>query len=364
MKIGIITQPLLFNYGGFLQAWALQEKLRQMGHEPITMDYIHPPFSLIHCFLSWAKAIILYLLKGKKAEFMSIRAEHRSPIFQSFVEKNMTLTHTMHSFSPQLITSYQLQALIVGSDQVWRPRYNPLLADMYFRFASGFSIPKIAYAASFGVDYWEYSSQQTQECGQWAKTMDAISVREQSAIALIRANFGLPSVEVLDPTLLHKAEDYKALCADIPQQPSSTLLAYILDPNTEKQKFVTEISNQNDLEVKCHTAESNSTLSVEQWLANYRDAECVVTDSFHGTVFSIIFHKPFYVLPNHGRGASRMQCLLQTFHLQDRIVELGGSTPAIIQHIDWAKVDDTLHILRAESEHFLRQNLRDGHNRR
>ena len=110
-------------------------------------------------------------------------------------------------------SQYRFDAYVVGSDQVWRPTYNlgDKLFDMYLAFADGQQVKRLSYAASFGVDKWEYSDDQTRICSELAKQFDAISVREKSGVKLCADNLGVDAIHVLDPTMLLDPSDYNKL---------------------------------------------------------------------------------------------------------------------------------------------------------
>ncbi len=352
MKIGIVTQPLKANYGGFLQAWALQEQLRKMGHEPVTIDYLAGATPWYVLIRSWIKTLLL-LCVGKRRPFARKNpAMERIEMFDKFVRKNMSLTKRVHNYKESLVAEYGFEAVITGSDQVWRPIYNTYLQDMFLRFVRQKNIKKIAYAASFGVDNWEFTPKQTKVCSRLAKKIDAISVRENSGIALCNNYLGVDAIEVLDPTLLHTKEDYEKLCADIPKTKEKYLASYVLDFTHEKQVFIENIAKERGLELRIFSAGNGAKLSVEEWLAIYRDAEYVVTDSFHGTVFSILFHKPFLSIVNESRGASRFYSLLSKFGVEKRLItSLNQSIPS--EDIKWGQVENKLNLLRAKASDFL-----------
>ena len=129
-----------------------------------------------------------------------------------------------------LVKEYALEALVVGSDQTWRAKYNRgRLFDMFLRFARDFTGKKIAYAASFGVDNWEYSKKQTAICTSLLQQFNAISVRETSGVTLCKEYLRLNAIAVLDPTLLIEREVYENLCVNIPLNKEKFLVAYVLD---------------------------------------------------------------------------------------------------------------------------------------
>lgn len=134
MKIGIVTQQLIGNYGGTLQNFALQQVLKRLGHDPITIDFIQPPISYFRYLLSICKSMVLFLIPNKRRPFARRLIPKRYAIMDSFVKKHIAVTRQVSSYTPDLIKEYGLEAMITGSDQVWRPRYNRILEDMFLRF--------------------------------------------------------------------------------------------------------------------------------------------------------------------------------------------------------------------------------------
>ena len=206
-----------------------------------------------------------------------------------------------------IVKEYELDALIVGSDQVWRPRYNVrTLPDMFLRFAHSFKGRKIAYAASFGVNNWEFSKGQTSLCATLVKQFDAIS-------DLCEKYLGVNAISVLDPTLLLAKDEYAKLCEEIPICNERFLAVYVLDPKKDVEDIIKEEAKKRGLAIKYFSADRNANLKVEEWLAIFRDASFVVTDSFHGTIFSIIFEKEFRNVVNMKRGCARFVDIINKY---------------------------------------------------
>lgn len=318
MKIGIVTQSLLNNYGGILQNYALQKVLKDLGHEPITIDYV-AHYSFRRFLIHNLKTIFYFLINSKNCNFISYFRKRKN-IMSEFVSNYIITTNPVRKYSQKIIDDYNIETLIVGSDQVWRPQYNNDLEDMYFYFVKEKCISKIAYAASFGVDIWEYTKFQTLRCKRLIKRFDAVSVREDSGISLCQNFFDMNVEDVLDPTLLLSKEEYKKLCENIPKIEESFLLAYILDTNNYKNKLINDVSILKGIPIKKIHADNNATLSIPEWLSLIRDAEYVVTDSFHGMLFSVIFNKQFIVIANKERGLTRFTSFLKKFKLLNRLV--------------------------------------------
>lgn len=354
MRIGILTQTPCRNYGGILQNYALQQILKQMGHIPITFLFRQTNSVLLYSYES-LKAIVRVLL-GKNGRFPEY-TKGGMELTKPFIQKYIDCTDRIDFLCSQYVKKFGLECVIVGSDQVWRSFYNGgVLKYMYLNFVNGQQCKRIAYAASFGVDFWEYTDEQTRQCAKLAKRFDAISVREKSGIKLCKEHLGVEAIEVLDPTLMLSAEHYASLCKNIPCREGKFVAAYVLDLDEEKRVAVEEFAKELGLTLKLFSADKNANLTVEEWLSIFRDAAYVITDSFHGTVFSIINHKPFISIANEDRGASRFHSLLGKFDLESRLIpDFAELKP--LQEIDWASVDAKIEEWQKISKEFLEKAL-------
>lgn len=357
MKIGIVTQPLHNNYGGLLQNFALQQVLKRLGHEPKTIDFVGR-ISFTRYLLSTCKQLLISVLKCRRPriKFYIPIPTFRNPIMTDFVNNHIDRTRTVHSYTKEIINEEHFDAIITGSDQVWRPIYNRYIEDMYLKFVPD-SIKKIAYAASFGVDTWEYNSRQTRRCAKYAKRLEDISVRESTGVALCKDYLGVDATCVLDPTILAGADAYKPLLKEKTEE-QDYLFAYILDITPEKQAYVENMAKSKGLKAIIKSADKNATLSVENWLSMIANSSMVVTDSFHGTVFSLLFHKEFYSIVNIARGGTRFASLLSPLGLEHRMGNVSQFTLTEPFPIDWQQVDKILDKQRQDSMNFLTNALK------
>jgi exopolysaccharide biosynthesis predicted pyruvyltransferase EpsI len=188
----------------------------------------------------------------------------------------------------------------------------------------------------------------------WQSSFNAISVREQSGIHLCKEHLGVEAVQVLDPTLLLDAEDYRKIYG-AQKETKPYIATYVLDRNKDIQKIVKSIAKATGLEVRqLGKLSANGFAPIEDWLSGIDGAKYVITDSFHGSVFSILFHTPFITLGNIDRGMSRFQSLLKAFDLNDRLIVDSNFAQRIIDlSIDWKSVDDKLKIEREKGLRFL-----------
>lgn len=376
MKIGILTLPLHTNYGGILQAYALQTVLEKMGHEVVIFDTpnkssLPPLWKLPACF---AKRIIWKLLGKADRIFLERYYNTIRPVItkniQFFVDCNI---HRMviHNFNELHCKDYD--AIVVGSDQVWRLSYfckgwrKTSIENAYLSFAKKWKIKRIAYAVSFGTDIWEYNDIQTNKCKKMLHLFDAVSVREESGKTLCKDYLDVIAHHVLDPTLLLEQEDYISLFVknNTPKS-KGTLLYYVLDETEELKKIIQKVAEQkkyipfavnNPFEYdESHPLQERIKPSVETWLRGFYDAKFVITDSFHACVFSILFKKQFVVVGNKKRGMSRFESLLKMFELEDRLVNKETKINCL-KDIDYDRVYSKYNHLKDESLSFLTKYL-------
>ncbi len=366
MKIAILTQPLVHNYGGILQNYALQQVLLKLGHHPITIE--KDPYQHITNFqllIDLPKRFFTKYILKKRGYILSEKQNNaliKQKREQSFRFVSKCINH-LYVKSYNLVTIADFDVFLVGSDQVWRPGYNNdgLLEQMYLNFIpEDINIKRITYAASFGCKEWEYDAEQTKQCAKLVQRFDAVSVREIDGISLCAKFLNRnDAISVLDPTLLLDSKDYLQLCSNINTLSNNILFAYILDKNDAIIFQLEEIATQKNLKLRLVSADQDCSLSVEEWIAMFRDAKMVITDSFHGTVFSIIFKRDFYSICNESRGNSRFTSLLSQFNLQDRLFNDIKSINININtnQIDWEIIENIKSSLQNKSIKFLTNNL-------
>lgn len=371
MKIAIMTQPLGKNYGGIMQAWALQQVLKRMGHEVVTIDRQPDQPSLVYKAACFAKRAGMKAIGKRKApinfeKYLPSILQHT----QNFIDQHITMSEPLNS-TQRLRAHFDREnydAVIVGSDQTWRPKYSPNIYNFFLDFLEDKKILRIAYASSFGVDEWEYTEEQTKRCAELAKKFDAISVREDSGVDLCRKYLGVRATHVLDPTLLLDKQDYLELIgpARIKERPEG-VFTYLLDKTPEKLALAEKTSEElSEPVLSCQAICSIGSDQGEMekyimpdpadWLAGFSNAGYVLTDSFHGMAFSIVNHKPHAVIANALRGAARMKSLSQLCGIDNIVPNENASssdvctkfTKNIFSAIDTKKhVKSSLNFLKA-----------------
>lgn len=378
MKIGHLTLPLTLNYGGILQAYALQQILKRKGH---SVSLIHrsgkDKSSTYNYLITILKRTILkYVFRRKLIVFLEYKRKKRyyqlCQNIAPFVDNNFLKTEAIHSSKEfDKLLSYNFDAFIVGSDQVWRPDYTPKVENYFFDFLhDDFAGKRVSYAASFGVSDWLYSEEETSTCERLLAKFDAVSVRESSGVDMCKNYFNIEAKHVLDPTMLLEKEDYLRIIDSTKDKHLNVqLLVYVLDTSPKIREIISNISSSKNLvaysfpmdSLKDNSLDTQKSLpSVENWLHSFHTAKLVITDSFHGTVFSIIFNKPFIVLSNSERGLSRISSLLNTFHLNDRLLTKDNTQDFDLltnTDINWNLVNEILVKKRTECIEYLTNSL-------
>lgn len=371
MKIGILTHPLRTNYGGILQNYALQYVLRSLGYTVETINWQENK-NVIYILASYVYRLFAHYVLRKKHiptdMFLNITNKqfiYISSNVQTFISKYIKLSQNISSLKRiRKVNDFCYDAIVVGSDQVWSSQYVP---TMFLDFIKDNKTKKIAYAASFGKDYWTYNDHTTDICSLLAKEFTGVSVREDSAVSLCKNYLGISAIQVLDPTLLLDGEIYSSLINE-ENRVKPYLMTYVLDANTHKEKIINSVSHF--LQIPEYTIRENKQTwklfgdnrnlvvkPIESWLQGIRDSEFVVTDSFHGVAFSIIFNKQFIAIGNRKRGLARFQSILKQFNLLDRLVDENTDIDNYLKNlkvIDYDKVNKRKKILQEQSMQFLK----------
>lgn len=355
-KIGILTfqYPENRNFGASLQSYACLNLMRKFEKNVKLINYYKTDYN--------------YSFKGK------ILLKLESKNFIEYNKKFLSLTRKIISNENLNFLNKEFDTFVVGSDQVWRDKYlNKQTKHYFFDFVDG-NKKKIAYAASFGIDFWEGDKKLTEEIKPLIKRFDAISVREESGIDICKETFGIDSaVCVLDPTLMISKEDYQPILDDWKDKShlNKKYIAHMLLDDDEKlRKESQNIANYLKADINYIKGKYKKILwknyfsynKVSQWLTYLKDAELVITDSFHCTVFSLIFHKKFVVVANPGRGIARLETLLGKVGLQDRLftdIRNVMKSGILDKEIDYTEVDKKLEVHRRYSMEFLKKALED-----
>ena len=344
MKIGILTHPLRNNYGGILQAYALNVVLKHMGHETIMINRVIDRSNFIIRLIRFVLKSLhhpRYYVKNRIDKQINIRP---------FVENKFNITDILDT--PKKIKSicdkYDLEAVIVGSDQVWRADYAMSFSYNYFLDFVPNDIKKISYASSFGVSGWQYNEKQTEVIKFLLNRFNAISVREDEGVEML-TDIGIKAEHLLDPTLLLSSIDYDKIASPRTEK-DEYIFVYWLGEQNVMNKIIDEYNTQGKKIIKVNLRDNVEQISIEDWISYIKYANLVITDSFHGCVFSIIYNKKFYIFSNDSGGNRRLNSFFKQLDILDK-------TENPFFDIDYNKVNIRIEKLQEKAILFLNQNL-------
>lgn len=380
MKIGVVTYWFSNdNYGQLLQCWALQIQLRLLGHTPFLIKYnpFQPPKNnLAKRFL---KKILLFPYIVNKVREVKDSKHIKSRDFDGFRKKYLTMSSDLFCTTKDLQQRPPIADIyITGSDQVWGPLVDREACNGYFLCFGDKNVRRISYAASFGRDV--YPVLLKEKLKSFLTNLDYVSVRENSGLSICE-DLGITANVVLDPTLLLDRTIYmdelmsKTATQDNSNDPYLFLYSINiknaedvhwseLDAFSKKKKYkiiVTVSSGYFEGEEIYPSSACYDYPTIPQWLQNINGAKMVVTTSFHGVVFSILFHKTFAYVPLDGefaRGNGRAINLLKELNLEHLVWTSSQSIDNIANYpINWEEVDKILSEKRKESIEFLEDSL-------
>lgn len=309
-KIGVLNfQYSTHNYGAVLQAAALEHILKSEGHDVEHINYIPPPQK--NNFKRMVKKVLVFfgLLKSKLKTTPG-NSEAFERFRKQFLTRSSKIT-TPEQFST-LATEYD--TIIVGSDQVWRPRMATDPAAFFLAYVPD-NVGRVSYAASFGAAEWEPESNDpvTKLAKQELAKFKAISCRETSGVEICKSVFGIDAVHVLDP-LLQVADEFIQSIISSSKPSEQKLVYYKLDHDEE---FLSVLKGlEEEIGMQAHNiyrknGELNEYEEVANWLRNIHDANVVVSDSFHCICLALRFGKKIIYYPNPKRGQARMDDLFE-----------------------------------------------------
>lgn len=369
MKVALVAFRYGPSHGSILQTFALTRVLESMGHQVTIIDRQRPIkwHDVDNCFRRVARSII----KGKcsVADFyLGSFPKSMMDNLNVFIDEQLRLQTISFSSERELkrIGAGDYDAYIVGSDQTWRPKY---VYDVYNYFLDfvpvNRMVKRVAYAPSFGTKEWEYTQEQESKSRKLLSVFNGVSVREDDGVILCKKHFSVDAKHVLDPTMLLKGADYLQF---VKEHTGENYIGYnFLDLSPEKMAMVEMMSKSLGLasrqlismgdESRSH--KERIAPSINDWLSGIYNSQFVLVDSFHATVFCILFHKNFVTIGNVQRGLSRFTSLLKMVGLENRLVTSDSDLSKLmtIPSIDWNRVEEKVSIMRESSIDFLKTSL-------
>ena len=381
MRIGIVTYwSSSDNYGQQLQCFALQKYLIGLGHDAYLIKYM--PTSHIPLWRQIARSVKYRLLvsseqkeKDRNTKLISERNKllNCRRGFKEFRDKYIKSTEIVYRNIKELRNNPpDADIYVCGSDQVWNNSLkDPDTAGWFLDFGKP-TAKRVSYAASIGRDI---DSSEINRFTKYLKNFNAISVREQKAYALCHQLGFDKSIIAIDPTLLLNSTDYDLIELDsngtnVAGKPY--VFIYTLNIRTAEEIYwddFQKIIAKDGLQIRSVSSSGylparellpgvqNEQATIPEWLSLIKHSEYVITTSFHGVVFCLLYHKPFYaVLLNneYSKGNDRIISLLEFLHLSNLIVSNSESLKQInFENIDWIDVDAMIALLRQKSTHFI-----------
>lgn len=338
MKISTITCHHVYNYGATLQAYALQKHLTSMGYDYEIINYI-PWYHNRYCFWSVNRFsshynlinrnIPLKLLWCLKYNLPNILREYkRKKAFDKFDSKYLNISKTKYSSIEELRKSPpQADVYICGSDQIWNQNATNGIEKAYYLDFGDTDTYRMSYAPSFGSDSLPDNKA---EIAKLLHNIDTLSVREKSGKEILN-ELGFPDTEVVvDPAFLLDKTQWKDLSVNAKaiKRPSKYILLYNFKDNNKIRDFISKLKETLKIPIVCIHGYDNITYAditvkdagPSEFINLIEHAEAVVSDSFHATVFSIIFNREFYTFSLNGQNnTARMKNLLETLGITKRL---------------------------------------------
>ena len=373
MKIGILTFFRPINYGAVLQACATSNiVLPKIGMKAELIDYRLPrieiyrqPFSLSR--ISRYNGISAKVVNTIKDAIKIPVRSGQNRLFDDFINKYLYISNrTYHCYEELAEYCQEYDAYIVGSDLVWSPLMTDRLDPAYFLgfISEGSNKKRIAYAPSIGST--NLTDEQRSLFAEYLKYLDCISVREQTSANMLQELTDKRITVVLDPTLLTVESDWENYYNHAPKFSNDYIFAFTLEDSSAITDAVNELARQYNCEIvatgtkKPYKAKKVTYLrhssGPSDFLNIIKNARSVVTNSYHGCAFSLIFHKDFYCVPHSTRGV-RMIDLMNSLNLMDRIANKGEFK--IMTPICYDTVESKRISMAENSYNFLRDAFRE-----
>lgn len=371
MNIGILTFHIAQNYGAFLQAYALQYMLNNMGHDTKIIDYrpkyLTTPYNTHTVFPSWTKSknILRYSLSIPLWIYLYwfnyAPRQNRQRYFSESMKRLPLSNKTYYSYQDLSEDSFEYDKYIAGSDQIWNPILagNKLDPAYFFTFID--DVNRVStYAAS--MTQGPISNIHLSDFKKYLSSVGRISVREISNVQYLESLCHKTVINVADPTLLMTQDDWNKIAIRPKSPPKNFVLYYDFTNNPTIKALAHHISKKMNLPIVCisrslmkfNYLSRETYVRPEEFVWYFNHASFIVTNSFHGTMFSIINKKPFYVIASYPTNI-RIVDHLSLLGLLDRVYDSGDEVKEINCDIDYDAVYKKLDILRQKSLDYLHE---------
>lgn len=365
MKVAVITRHAITNYGSLLQAFATQKVIENLGHECEIIDYIRDDES----YMQHEKTLLKQKPEWnrnpiKKTIYLTLRQPESIASGRKFRAEQSKYLHLTRKYtSPEQLSKDKpiADVYMTGSDQVWGPVENGTYDSSYCLSFTDKSDKRIAYAASFGRT--EMTNETENFFKNWLSQYCHIGVREDSAFNILK-RMEIDSVQVLDPTLLLDSAFWSKIAKPIKKK--KYILVYQLHNDKRVGAYAAKVAKAFGLPLirvstAFHQISREGKLiwcpDIEDFLSYIKNAECMITDSFHGTAFAINFNTPFVeILPNNKTGTRNMSILKLT-GLSNRILSDDKNITLAMKKIDYSRANRIIEKKRKESLNVLKDMI-------
>lgn len=366
-KVGIITFHNAHNYGAILQAYALQETVKRLGNEACIINYKNKKILRPYKLIQYSKKNPVKCIKMLYNSFKNYKINKvRYDKFENFINEKLNLTMSYNSIKQLKENFPKLDCYITGSDQVWNTGIVGGLSNAYTLNFGEDSINRISYAASIGNSKIE--DKYKVDYKSKLNKLNYVSVREENAKIELEQILDKNINVVLDPTLLLTREEWEKRTDNKEKINEKYILAYMVQENEEYKKIVKYLSKKTGLKVvhfdkeKIYENELKREYTADpfDFISLIKNAQYVVTTSFHATVFSIIFNKKFFIVP-HKKTGLRVTNLLQKLEIKNRVYYTLQDFENIDYNLktDYEKVKEKLEIEKEKSIKFLKEAIED-----
>lgn len=313
-KVGIINWWYVNNRGAILTNYALNEMVKELGYDAYTINFVHPI---------------------ERKNFPGSFAE-------DFANKYIKRTRWIDTYNELKTLNNDIGTFICGSDQIFRYFCAAAHSNIFYMgWVDAVKNKLLSYSASFAINKFDATTSQTALVKHWLKRFDNLSVRELDGVDIMRDTFGLKATQVLDPVFCIDKQKYYDMAEKSTDKINEDFIAYyIMWPTEENKKIVEYVKNKLGVSKVVHL---NPNMSIENWLWYIQNAKFVVSDSFHASCFSMIFHRQFAIIPNPNEYPSRFLTVDKLCGLSSRFFYNNNdiyNSKDLFEPIDWSFYDE------------------------
>ncbi len=360
IKCGVITFHRAHNYGAILQTYALQKTMESFSVECEVIDYrskfiekYYKPITLFN-LPSFKRSLAILIFNGQTVD--------NKKAFHDFTKKSLKISDEKYYDNDSLsLANERYDFFISGSDQIWNYITAGHIDESYFLNFVDDAVKKNAYAPSFGVE--SIPNDKISKYTELLKDFNCISARELEGAKIINNLLSIEAQVVLDPTLLLDKAAWLNIASESNESNESSdyLLLYLISESNKIIKLARNIAKERNLKIiylnnrlfKVRGMDNRRKTTIAEWLSLFMNANCVVTNSFHGLAFSVNFEKEFFVqyLPAPAKVNSRLASLLELLNLKERVIDRNFN----IEKIDYDKVNLLLKSERDKSYDYIKE---------